>query len=80
LQKQQRTPTYLEGQFLARGDEFPSNLPHPLVIAPFPPFSQHYTVYKNDINNHGLLRPGHFKFSYPSQIVMELNLILSFIT
>jgi hypothetical protein len=60
--------TYLEGQLLARGDEFPSTLapslqlPHPLVFTPFtpsPPLNLHYTVYKDNINNHGLLCLGH---------------------
>ncbi len=68
LQKQQRTPRYLEGKFLASGDEFPSTLVSslvttalPLVFSLFTPFPDpHYTVYKGDINNHGLLRLGQY--------------------
>ncbi len=36
-------------------------LPHPLAFTPFtpfPPLNPHYTIYKDDINNHGLLHPG----------------------
>jgi hypothetical protein len=68
LQQQQRTSTFLEGQFLARGDKFPSTLV-PSLVTTAPPLSlhhfyplstldPHYTVYKDDINNHGLLCPG----------------------
>jgi hypothetical protein len=46
LEKRKGTPTYLEGQFLARGDEFPSTLIPCLVttaplltLAPFHPFT-----------------------------------------
>jgi hypothetical protein len=41
LAKQQRTATYLEGQFLARGDEFPSTLV-PSLVTTAPPFSLHH--------------------------------------
>ncbi len=66
LEKQKGTPTYLKGQLLARGDEFPSTLVpclgHTLDSCPlsplFPSLSPDYTIYKDDINNHGLLRPG----------------------
>jgi hypothetical protein len=70
LRNEKGTPTYLEVQLLARGDEFPSTLvpclvttTPPLALAPFtpfPPLSPHYTIYKDDINNHGLLCPGHY--------------------
>jgi hypothetical protein len=63
-----KTPTYLEGQLLARSDEFPSTLvPYlvttapPLAFAPltsYPPLSPHYTIYNDGIHNHSLLRPG----------------------
>ncbi len=65
---ERRTPTYLEGQLLARGGEFPSTLvpclvttAPPLVLAPFtpfPPLSPHSTIYKDEFNNHGLLHLG----------------------
>jgi hypothetical protein len=66
------TPTYLEGQFLARVDESPSSLvpclvttAPPMALAPFHLFchpSAHITLfmYKYNINNHGLVRPGHY--------------------
>jgi hypothetical protein len=55
LEKQKGTPTYLEGQFVAHGDEFPSSLvpclvttAPPLTLAPFHPFSHpsaHITLF-----------------------------------
>jgi hypothetical protein len=68
LQKTKRNPTYLERQLLARGDKVPSTLVPCLVttalplasapFTPFPPLSPHYTIYNDDIHNHGLLCPG----------------------
>jgi hypothetical protein len=60
--KKKRTPTYLEGQFLAHGGESPSTLV-PYLVATAPPFDScpfhptlHYLRQRTD--NHGLLRPG----------------------
>jgi hypothetical protein len=66
--KTKRNPTYLERQLLASGDKVPSTLVPCLVttalplastpFTPFPPRSPHYTIYNDDIHNHGLLCPG----------------------
>jgi hypothetical protein len=60
-----KSPTYLEGQFLAHGGESPSTLvpcllPTALIFTPLPTPQPHYTIYDDVINNHGLLRLGQF--------------------
>ncbi len=46
----------------------------PLAFAPFtslPPFSPHYTIHNDDINNHSLLRPGHLVLSVQSYFLRK---------
>jgi hypothetical protein len=53
----------------------------PLAFAPFnsfPPFSPHYTIYNDDINNHSLLRPGHLVLSVQSYFLRKNVVFLLF--
>ncbi len=66
--KRKETQMFLEVWYFAHGGKSPSTLipclvatAPPLILIPFtplPPLQPHYTIYSDDINNHGLLHLG----------------------